>query len=136
MARLLAEQWDLSYVDRASIWFDASALARLSREDAQRLEALPIRVEGDRVMVAVAEPTEQRLAELRRLHRRRHRRRGRAADGARRRDPQRAADEPRSPGRGADAQDEPAADDPRPEEPSSRRSLRRGRAAGGGSEHA
>ena len=67
VARLLAEQWDLEYVDRASIWFDANALGRLSREDAERLEALPVRVEGDRVMVAVAEPTEQRLAELRRL---------------------------------------------------------------------
>ena len=67
VARLLAEQWELSYVDRASIWFDADALARLSREDAQLLEALPIRVEGDRVMVAVAEPTEQRLEKLRRM---------------------------------------------------------------------
>jgi len=67
VARLLAEQWDLEYVDRASIWFDANALGRLSREDAERLEALPVRVEGDRVMVAVAEPTQQRLAELRRL---------------------------------------------------------------------
>jgi hypothetical protein len=67
VAKLLAEQWELSYVDRASIWFDANALSRLSREDAQNLEALPIRLEGDRVMVAVAEPTEQRLAELRRL---------------------------------------------------------------------
>jgi hypothetical protein len=67
VAKQLAEQWELDYVDRASIWFDADALSRLSREDAQHLEALPIRVEGDRVMVAVAEPTEQRLAELRRL---------------------------------------------------------------------
>jgi hypothetical protein len=67
VARLLAEQWGLSYVDRASIWFDANALSRLSREDAQNLEALPVRLEGDRVMVAVAEPTERRLAELRRL---------------------------------------------------------------------
>jgi hypothetical protein len=67
VAKLLAEQWELSYVDRASIWFDANALSRLSREDAQHLEALPIRLEGDRVLVAVAEPTEQRLAELRRL---------------------------------------------------------------------
>ena len=67
VAQLLAAQWELTYVDRASIWFDASALSRLSREDAQHLEALPIRLEGDRVMVAVAEPTEQRLAELRRL---------------------------------------------------------------------
>ena len=65
VARLLAEQWGLGYVDRASIWFDADGLARLSREDAQRLEALPTRVEDGHVVVAVAEPTEQRLAALR-----------------------------------------------------------------------
>ena len=65
VARLLADQWDLGYVDRASIWFDANALARLSREDAQRLEAMPTRVEDGRVVVAVAEPTEERLAALR-----------------------------------------------------------------------
>jgi len=67
VARVLADQWGLSYVDRASIWFDADALARLSREDAQRLEALPTRVEDGRVVVAVAEPTEQRLAALEKL---------------------------------------------------------------------
>jgi type II secretion system (T2SS) protein E len=65
VAKVLAEQWGLRYVDRASIWFDADALGRLSREDAQRLEALPTRVEDGRVMVAVAEPTDQRLAALR-----------------------------------------------------------------------
>jgi hypothetical protein len=65
VAKVLADQWDLRYVDRASIWFDADALGRLSREDAQRLEALPTRVEDGRVMVAVAEPTDQRLAALR-----------------------------------------------------------------------
>jgi len=65
VAQLLAEQWGLSYVDRASIWFDADALARLSREDAQRLQAMPTRVQDGRVVVAVAEPTEQRLAALR-----------------------------------------------------------------------
>lgn len=67
LARALAEQWNLSYVERASIWFDADALARLSREDAQRLEALPTRVQDGRVVVAVAEPTEQRLDALRRV---------------------------------------------------------------------
>lgn len=67
VAKLLAEQWDLSYVDRASIWFDANALARLSREDAQRLEALPTRIEDGRVVAAVAEPTEHRLEALRKL---------------------------------------------------------------------
>jgi Type II secretion system (T2SS), protein E, N-terminal domain len=64
VARLLAKQWGLRYVDRASIWFDADGLTRLSREDAQRLGALPTRVENGRVVVAVAEPTEQRLATL------------------------------------------------------------------------
>ena len=61
VAQMLAEQWQLSFVDRASIWFDADALARLSREDAQRLQAMPTRVQDGRVVVAVAEPTEQRL---------------------------------------------------------------------------
>jgi Type II secretion system (T2SS), protein E, N-terminal domain len=65
VARLLAEQWGLDYVERSSIWFDADALTRLSREDAIRLEALPTRVQDGRVVVAVAEPTEQRLAALR-----------------------------------------------------------------------
>jgi hypothetical protein len=65
VAQMLAEQWQLSYVDRASIWFDADALTRLSREDAQRLQAMPTRVQDGRVVVAVAEPTEQRLNALR-----------------------------------------------------------------------
>jgi hypothetical protein len=67
VAKLLAEQWDLEYVERSAIWFDGNALARLSREDAQRLEALPTRIEGGHVVVAVAEPTEQRLEALRDL---------------------------------------------------------------------
>lgn len=67
VARLLAEQWELEYVERSAIWFDGNALARLSREDAQRLEALPTRIEGGHVVVAVAEPTEQRLEALREL---------------------------------------------------------------------
>ena len=65
LARTLADQWSLSYVDRSSIFFDAGALSRLSREDAQRLEAMPTRVQDGRVVVAVAEPTEHRLQALR-----------------------------------------------------------------------
>ncbi|HET9507847.1 MAG TPA: hypothetical protein VFO81_07875, partial [Gaiellaceae bacterium] len=57
--------WQLGYVERSSIFFDADALGRLTREEAQRLEALPTRVQDGRVVVAVAEPTEQRLADLR-----------------------------------------------------------------------
>ena len=65
VAKLLAEQWELGYVDRASIFFDAEALARLSRDQARTLEALPTRVQDGHVVVAVAEPTEQRLNALR-----------------------------------------------------------------------
>jgi hypothetical protein len=67
VARLLADQWDLGYVERASIWFDADALARMSRSEARRLKALPTRIEDGHVVVAVAEPTEQRLAALRKV---------------------------------------------------------------------
>lgn len=65
VAKLLAAQWELGYVERASIFFDSDALGRLTREQAQRLEALPTRVQDGRVVVAVAEPTEERLAALR-----------------------------------------------------------------------
>ena len=65
VAKLLAKQWQLGYVDRASIWFDADALQRMSREQARRLEALPTRMQDGRVVVAVAESTEERLAALR-----------------------------------------------------------------------
>jgi hypothetical protein len=64
VARVLAKQCELDYLDRASIWFDADALTRLSPDDARRLQALPLRIEGDKVMVAVAEPTDERLEEL------------------------------------------------------------------------
>lgn len=65
VAKLLAEQWQLGYLDRASIYFDAEALTRLSRAQARQLEALPTRIQDGHVVVAVAEPTEQRLAALR-----------------------------------------------------------------------
>ena len=67
VAKLLAEQWQLGYVERASIFFDADALGRMSREEAQRLEALPTRVQDGHVVVAVAEPTEERLRALRQV---------------------------------------------------------------------
>ncbi len=64
LAKVLAEQWKLGYLDRTSIWFDGKALARITREDAQRLEALPTSVQEGRVVIALAEPTEQRLNAL------------------------------------------------------------------------
>jgi len=67
VAILLAEQWGLDYVASGGIWFEGDALQRLSREEARRIEALPTRIEDGHVVVAVAEPTEERLADLRRM---------------------------------------------------------------------
>jgi hypothetical protein len=67
VAMLLAEQWGLNYVASGGIWFESDALMRLSRDDARRVEALPTRIQDGHVVVAVAEPTEERLADLRRL---------------------------------------------------------------------
>jgi len=67
VAILLAQQWGLNYVASGGIWFESDALSRLSREDARRVEALPTRIQDGHVVVAVAEPTEERLADLRGL---------------------------------------------------------------------
>jgi hypothetical protein len=68
LAQVLAEQWQLRYCERSSISFDGEALRRMSREDAARLEALPIQVDHAGVLVvALAEPTESRLMALRTL---------------------------------------------------------------------
>lgn len=68
LARVLADQWQLRYLDRSGISFDANALSRISREEATRLEALPMRFDHDgAMMVALAEPTEARLLALRSL---------------------------------------------------------------------
>ncbi len=68
LAKILADQWSLRYVDRSAISFDENALSRMSREEATRLEALPMQVSKDgAVVVAVAEPTDARLVALRTL---------------------------------------------------------------------
>ena len=68
LARTLADQWRLRYVERSAISFDGDALTRMSREEATRLEALPMRVSEDgSVVVALAEPTDARFLALREL---------------------------------------------------------------------
>ncbi len=132
IARLLAEQWGLDYVERSAIWFDGNALAKLSKEDAQRWEALPTRVEGGRVVVAVAEPTEQRIAAVREPDRRGDGADRRAEVCARRRSAQSAAREPRRPVRGEFATGRARRPGPRaanPCRPAGRRSRARGRRA-------
>jgi hypothetical protein len=68
LAKTLADQWHLRYVERSAISFDADALSRMSREEASRLEALPMQVNADgAVVVAMAEPTDARILALRSL---------------------------------------------------------------------
>jgi hypothetical protein len=68
LARTLADQWRLRYVERSAISFDGDALSRMSREEATRLEALPMRVgEDGSVVVALAEPTDARFLALHEL---------------------------------------------------------------------
>ena len=68
LAKILADQWHLRYVERSEISFNGDALSRMSREEATRLEALPIQINDDgAVVVALAEPTDARLLALRSL---------------------------------------------------------------------
>jgi hypothetical protein len=68
LAKTLADQWHLRYVERSAISFDGDALSRMSREEATRLEALPMQISEDgAVVVALAEPTDARLLALRSL---------------------------------------------------------------------
>jgi hypothetical protein len=68
LAKTLADQWHLGYVERSAISFDGGALSRISREEATRLEALPMQVKEDgAVVVALAEPTDSRFLALREL---------------------------------------------------------------------
>lgn len=68
LAKTLADQWKLRYVERSAISFDGDALSRMTREEATRLEALPMRVSEDgAVVVALAEPTDARFLALHEL---------------------------------------------------------------------
>ena len=64
-ARFLAQQWELEYRETHALSLDPSALGILGATEARRLEALPLEVIGDRAIVAVAEPTVERLAAVR-----------------------------------------------------------------------
>jgi hypothetical protein len=68
LAKTLAEQWHLRYLERSAISFDGNALSRLSHEEATRLEALPMQFNDEgAIVVALAEPTDARLLALRSL---------------------------------------------------------------------
>lgn len=64
-ARFLAQQWELEYRETHMLSLDPSALGILDAAEARRLEALPLEIDGDRPVFAVAEPTVDRLAAVR-----------------------------------------------------------------------
>ncbi len=61
LATTLAQQWGLPVVDPDRECPDGGALHRLPREMAVQLQALPLRREGRRLVVAVAEPPTREL---------------------------------------------------------------------------
>jgi class 3 adenylate cyclase len=58
LARVLAEQWSIPYVNLASIGVDRSALTLLPREVGLRYAAVPVRFVGDELRVAFADPSD------------------------------------------------------------------------------
>ena len=65
LARMLARQWELTYLDADGVRVDHTASAFLSQHEARRLEACPVGFDGDTVLVAVADPEESRFEEIR-----------------------------------------------------------------------
>jgi hypothetical protein len=65
LARALAQQWDLPYLEHAGAELDHQAAAALNMTVAEELEACAVRAAGGEFVVAVAEPTEERLAGIR-----------------------------------------------------------------------
>lgn len=67
LAALLAEQWSVPYVDSAGLELDASAVSELPLEQARELEAIPVFRDKGRLVVAFAEPADERFARVREL---------------------------------------------------------------------
>lgn len=65
LAKLLARQWGLAYLDVNGVRVDPQAAELLAADDAHRLEACPIGFDGDTAVVVVAEPADARFDEVR-----------------------------------------------------------------------
>ncbi|TDP96768.1 GspE/PulE family protein [Labedaea rhizosphaerae] len=61
----LAKRTGLATVDLASVTPDPAATARLDEATARALVAIPVALDGDRIVVAVADPTTETLSALR-----------------------------------------------------------------------
>ena len=65
LANLLAQQASLDVIDLRQVSPDPAAVALVTEELARRLVVIPIAIEDDAVLVAVADPTPAALSELR-----------------------------------------------------------------------
>jgi type II secretion system (T2SS) protein E len=67
LARVLAEQWDLPFLEDASPAIDQTAFRLIAAEDARRVGAVAIGFDEGRPLVALSEPSAERLADVRSL---------------------------------------------------------------------
>ena len=58
LARVLAEQWAIPYVNLASVGVDRSCLTLMAPELGRRLAAVPVRFFGSELRVAFADPSD------------------------------------------------------------------------------
>ena len=58
LARVLAEQWSIPYVNLGLVGVDRSALALLSPEVGRRCAAVPVRFFGHELRIAFADPSD------------------------------------------------------------------------------
>jgi len=67
LAQLLAEQWGLPAIDPGALSLDPLAVSRIEISRASELGGFPVWFDQSGIVVAVAEPTEERLAAFREL---------------------------------------------------------------------
>jgi MshEN domain len=65
LAKLLARQWGLAYLDVDGVRVDPNAAELLAADEARRLEACPIGFDGETAVLVVAEPGDSRFDEIR-----------------------------------------------------------------------
>ena len=68
LARTLADQLDLPYVNLRVTGFDRSVAAMLPSREGMRIAALPVGMLGGRIRVAFADPTDETAKEVARAH--------------------------------------------------------------------
>lgn len=64
LARLLARQWNLPYLDEHELSVDPEALSLLPADEAQRLATVPVGWQEGRLKLVIAEPSKERLHAL------------------------------------------------------------------------